>query len=164
MTSAVCSVVRWSIVLRLGRDGGAGVHESAEVDVEDVDRLGVRLRGLRVVASGPGDITRQAERLPEALRSLPERLVPIEVAPSLGGAILRSHARDIVDREFFEVRTDGRAATLGRVRSGPEGRETLPFTVTREQLKRLIDGMGEAMETQPEDRVMPVRRRCAAVR
>ena len=30
----MCAVVRWSIVLTLGRDGGAGVQESAEADVE----------------------------------------------------------------------------------------------------------------------------------
>jgi hypothetical protein len=126
---------------------------TAEVDVEDVDRLGVRVRGLRVTGSAPGDITKQAERLPDACRALPERIVPVEIAPGLGGAVLRTDPREVVEREFFEVRTDGRAVTVGRVQSGPEGREARPFTVTREQLKRLVDGLGEAMEPRAEDRI-----------
>jgi hypothetical protein len=116
-----------------------------EVDVEDLDRLGASVHGIRVRAPHPGSITRQAERFPETMRALPERLVPLEVEPRLGGAVLRSDPEDMRGRDYYEVRTDGREASLGRMRIGPDGRERIPFTVTREQLGRLVDGMGEAM-------------------
>lgn len=134
-----------------------GDGRRAEVDVAEVDRLGVRVRTVRVTVARSGNIVQQAERLPEACRTLPERIVPVEVAPTLGGAVLRSHPRDIVDREFFEVQTDGRSATIGRVNNGPEGRVAVPFTVTREQLRRLVDDIGEAMEPQLDDEPAPRR-------
>lgn len=117
-------------------------HEGrvAEVDVVEVDRLGVRVRSVRVDA-GPGEVTVQeaAARLPGALRGLPERLVTVEVAPALGGAVARTAAEEVRDREFFEARTDGRVTDLERVRATPDGRERVPFTVTREVLGRIVD-------------------------
>lgn len=120
-----------------------------EVEVEDLDRLGASVRGIRVTSPQAGSITRQAERFPETMRALPDRLVPLEVDPRLGGAVLRSDPRDVRRREFFEVRTDGRNASLERRRGGPDGSERVPFTVTREQLGRLVDEMGEALEDPP---------------
>lgn len=117
-------------------------HEGrvAEVDVVEVDRLGVRVRSLRVDA-GPGEVSVQeaGARLPGALRGLPERLVTVEVAPTLGGAVVRTVPEEVRDREFFEARTDGRVTQLERVRATGEGREQVPFTVTREALGRIVD-------------------------
>lgn len=117
----------------------------AEVEVRDVDRLGVSVERIRV-AGGGARITEQATRLPDALRPLPERIVPVEVAPELGGAILRSDPADIVDREYFEVHSDANATTVERYQAHADGRARVPFTLTHEQLGRVIDGIGEARE------------------
>ena len=122
-------------IVRVEHDG-----RTAEVDVVEVDRLGVRVRCVRVDA-GPGARTVQeaAARLPGALRGLPERLVTVEVAPTLGGAVVRTAPEDVRDREFFEARTDGQVTELERLRATGAGRERVPFTVTREVLGRMVD-------------------------
>ncbi len=117
-------------------DNGS-VH--AEVDVVDLDRLGVSVRGVKVRAQTRGDVVDQAARLPDALDALPVPLRPIEVDPVLGGAVLRSAPRR---REYFEVRTDGREVSVEKLRAGPGGRAPVPFTLTREQLGRLVEGVG----------------------
>lgn len=119
-------------------------HEGrvAEVDVVDADRLGVRVLRVRmegVGRAGPQAVRDAAERLPDALRALPDRMVTVEVAPTLGGAVLRSAPEDVRNREFFEARTDGRVTEVERVRVGTTGREPVPFTMTREALGRIVD-------------------------
>lgn len=122
----------------------------AEVDVVEVDRLGASIRGIRVTAPERGSVVGQAARLPEALRTLPERIVPVEVDGRLGGAVLRSAPEEMEGPEFYEVRTDGRTASLERLRRGSDGPERVPFTVTRDQLGRIVDRMGAAMP-EPRD-------------
>ncbi|MDO9280630.1 MAG: hypothetical protein Q7U06_01910 [Pseudomonadota bacterium] len=118
-----------------------GVH--AEVDVVDVDRLGVSVRGVKVrTDSGTGDVVDHAARLPRALGALADKLRPIEVDPTLGGAVLRSKVRR---QEYFEVRSDGREVSVEKLRRGPDGRAAVPFTLTREQLGRLVEDVGEAL-------------------
>ena len=116
-------------------------HEGrrAVAEVEGADRFGVQVRSLEVRRAAPLPLREAVEALPDALRALPERIVPVEVAPALGGAVLRSDRRDIREREFFEVRTDGTETTLRRVRASREGREELPFTLTRDQLGRIVE-------------------------
>jgi hypothetical protein len=122
------------------KDGG----RSVEVEVVQTDRLAARVKAV-CVSGGNGDVPGQAARLPGELRGvLPERLEPVEVAPGLGGAILRSEPGDIRDREFFEVRTDGRSTTLERLRVTATGRERVPFTLSREALGQVVDGMERA--------------------
>lgn len=111
----------------------------AEVDVADVDRLGVSVRGVRVRGPVGRDLRDTVERLPDALGVLSEPVTPVEVDPTLGGAVLRSPPKR---REFYEVRTDGREVSVERHRIGPEGRARVPFTLTREQLGRLVEGVG----------------------
>lgn len=118
-----------------------------EVDVTDVDRLGVSVRGVRVRASAPGDLRGCVDRLPDALDALPERVTPVEVDPVLGGAVLRSAPRR---REYYEVRTDGREVSIEKLRAAPEGRTRVPFTLTREQLGRLVEDVGEAVGGERE--------------
>ena len=125
--------------IRAERDGVI-----AEVDVEDVDRLGARIRSVRVTSPVGVEVGTHASRLPDATRVLPDRIVPVEVAPSLGGAVLRSDPRHVRDREFFEVRTSGRVVDVERVRATETGREATGFTVTRDQLRRLVDDLGES--------------------
>lgn len=121
--------------------GAQGGGASASADVVDLDRLGVSLRGLRVTV--PGRTLREAVgALPDAVgRALGEPLVVTEVAPALGGAVLRSPV-DRDDREFYEVRTDGEQASVERWRVGEEGRERVPFTLTRKDLGRVVEGLG----------------------
>lgn len=123
-------------VVRTERDGA-----TAEVDVEDVDRLGARVRSVRVTGPARTGVGEHAARLPEALRVLPDRIVPVEVSPALGGAVLRSAPADLREREFFEVRTDGGTVEVERRRLVEGGREPAPFTLTREQLRRLVDDL-----------------------
>lgn len=118
---------------------------SVHAEVVDADRLGATIRALRI-EGGDGDIVRQASALPEAVRgALPERLVPVEVDPGLRGVILRSEPGDMRGREFYEVRSDGDAVSVERFVASREGRASTPFTLTRDQLGRLVEGLGRAM-------------------
>lgn len=128
--------------VRVEQDG-----RSAEVEVIEVERLGLRLRSLKV--SGPScPVKDLAERLPEVLRPLPERLLPVEVDPVLGGAVLRSDPRDMRNRDYFEVRSGDHSVELERWKGTDQGRESQDFVLTREQLGRVVDGLGEALEDQ----------------
>ena len=135
--------------VRVG-DGGWSV----EVEVTDADRLGVSVRGVRVRGPERGDVVGQAQRLPEALGVLPDRVRPLEVDRALGGAVLRSRSRtprgEDGTREYFEVRTDGREVSVEKLRAGPDGRAAVPFTLTREQLGRLVDDVGEVLAGERE--------------
>lgn len=116
-------------------EGGA----SAEADVVESDRLGVRLRGVRVRRAGPIDVAEEAAALPDRVRSLDERLAPLEVDPGLGGAILRTAPDEVRDGEFYElgVHADG-GIDLSRQRTAEAGREPVDWTMTRRQLGRLL--------------------------
>lgn len=111
----------------------------ADVDVVELDSLGVSVRSVRVRGGRGGDVADQARRLPDALGVLGERVRAVEVDAMLGGAVLRSKPRR---QEYFEVRSDGREVSVERLRRGPEGRARVPFTLTREQLGRLVDDVG----------------------
>lgn len=107
----------------------------ADLDVVDHDRLGVRVRSVRVVRP-PVDVADEAGRLADA-RGLPDAVVPVEVDRGLGGAILRSAPED---HEFVEVDVRPDATTLRRWRAVP-GTERAPADVelTRGQLRRLLE-------------------------
>lgn len=112
----------------------AGHH--AEVDVLDVDRLGARVGRIRVTGP-PLDVRTRAERLPDALeRGLGERMRQIEVAPELGGAVLRG----AVDAgRYYEAQITPESVEIQSI--DRDTREARPFTLTREQLGRVIDGL-----------------------
>lgn len=113
---------------------------TTEVDVVDVDRLGVRVRALRVERERPVDLETEARSLPDRVRSLPDRLEPVEIAPSLGGARLRTRPDEYQRREFFEVDVEPLRTTIRRTRVDDDGtRGPTDWTMTREQLDRLID-------------------------
>lgn len=113
---------------------------TAEVDVADVDRLGVRVRSVRVQREREVDVAAEAGRLPEELRSLPDRIAPVEVAPTLGGARLRTRPDELRGGEYFEVDVEPRQTSIRRTRITDDGgREPTDFTLTRDQLDRLID-------------------------
>lgn len=113
---------------------------SIDVDVVEADRLGVRLRNLRVRRAESYDLGEEARELPGRLRSLPERVEPVEVDPGLGGAILRTSPDEVEGGEYFELGLDGRELDLKRVKGVPgRDREPVDWTMTRRQLEKLVD-------------------------
>lgn len=124
-----------------GRSGTIEVDRdahSAEVDVVEADRIGVRVKGVRVRRDGPLDVAREAEALPDRLRSLSDPVSPVEVEPSLGGARLRGEPDR--DRRYFEVDVQPDYTDIRRTRVDDQGdRQEADWTMTRDQLDRLID-------------------------
>ncbi len=115
-----------------------GEAHRAEVDVTDVDRLGVKVREVRIRRDAPVDIVEEAQALPDRLRALPEKVNPIEVDPTLGGARLRSEPHG-PQSEVFEVDLEREQTTIRRTVRDAEGdRVPEDFTLTREQLGRLL--------------------------
>jgi hypothetical protein len=113
----------------------------AVAEVSGVDRYGVQVRSLHIHRAVGEGLQDAVSGLPDALRALPERILPVEVSPSLGGAILRSDPRDMIDQEYFEVRTDGQDTSVHRYRRGSGSREEVPFTLTRDQVRRVVRGL-----------------------
>jgi hypothetical protein len=124
---------------------------TVEADVHDCERIGATVGRVRVRQAGPGDVRRQAEALAGGLRGLGERIVPVEVEPDLGGAVLRSDPEDMVDGRFWEAQVGdgGREVGIERWKVDGEGqRTTEPVTVTRETLRRVVDGLAEGLAGQ----------------
>ena len=111
---------------------------SVAVDVTDVDRLGVRVRGVTVRRKSAVDVVSEAARLPDALRALPERIEPVEVSRALGGARLRTSAKEIRGGEHFEVDVEATETRVRRTRVANGAREGIEWVMTREQLERLV--------------------------
>jgi hypothetical protein len=130
---------------RLPREGGTVRVDrrgaEAEVTVVEADRLGVRVRGVSITRERPIDVSEEAKNLPERLRSLPERVAPVEVDAGLGGARLRTPPDELRGgREYFEVDVAPSRTSIRRTRVSDGGeREETDWTMTREQLDRLID-------------------------
>jgi len=121
--------------VRVDREGAR-----AKVEVLEADRLGVRVRGVEVTRGRPVDVSEEAGALPERLRALPERLAPVEVDPTLGGARLRTRPDELRGREYFEVDVEPSRTSIRRTKVGEQGeRVETDWTMTREQLDRLID-------------------------
>lgn len=122
-----------------------GPQGRAVVELEDVDRLGARVRRVRVEPTHAASLPDQVAGT-VGLRGLPDRLVAVEVDERLGGAVVRSDPRDMRERRYFEIGLDGAGGSVERFRALPEGgRASEPFTVTREQLGRLVDELAGAL-------------------
>ena len=117
----------------------------ASFQVTAVGPVGVRLTELEIRPPERLDVAEEAERLGRAVRSLGAELIPIEVDPGLGGAILRTRPDEKRPDEFFELDCERRGKTrLRRLRSMEEGgREPVDFSMTREQLGRLVEEVTE---------------------
>ena len=86
------------------------------------------------------------------VRELGGRLVPVEVDERLGGGSLRTRTRDLRGGRFYEVELDGAGATVDRYKVGEDGgRERQPYTLTREQLGRLVDDLADGLAGRGED-------------
>ena len=82
------------------------------------------------------------------VRGLGERMRAVEVVPDLGGAVLRSDPEDMVEGRYWElgVGEDGRTAELERWKVGEQGqRSREPYTVTRGDLGKIVDGLAEGL-------------------
>jgi hypothetical protein len=127
-----------------GEAGTVSVHGdvgTADVEIVEFGRIGVRVREIRVDRRCEIDVKEEAQRMAERLRSLGEALAPVEVAPTLGGAILRTRPEEMRDREFYEVNvTSAGTSGVRRFRIGEDnGRESVDFDLTRDQLGRILD-------------------------
>ncbi len=125
-----------------------------EAEVSDCDRLGATVERLKVRDPAGGDVRHQAAAMPRRLRSLGERLLPVEADPELGGAVVRSDPQEMDGGRFWEVSIGdgGREAELERFQVGDEGqRSRQPYTLTREQLGRVVDGLAEGLGAGREE-------------
>lgn len=118
---------------------------TAQVQTEQVGPVGVVVDHLRVQGR-PGDVAERAEAVVEALRPGGERLRAVEVDRGLGGAVLRTRERDMRGGRYFEVELGPEEAVVRRhrVRKG-EGRTAEPYALTREELGRIVEDLGEVL-------------------
>jgi hypothetical protein len=124
-----------------------------EAEVVDCERIGATVDRVRVRQEQPGDVPAQARAIAERMHGLGERVQPVEVEPSLGGAVLRTRPEDMVEGRFYEISVgdEGRQAEIERFAVGDEGqREREPFAVTRENLGRVVDGLAEGLGASGE--------------
>jgi len=115
---------------------------AVQLDIADHDRLGATVDRLRVSVPSSATLPEQASAIADRVRDLGGKLIPIEVDERLGGGTLRTAPRDIRGGRFFEVELDGDSATIDRYQIQEDGqRERQPFTMTREQLGRVVDDL-----------------------
>ena len=118
----------------------------AQVDVLDSDRLGATVDRVRVTVPEAAPLQQQADAITGRVRELGGRLIPVEVDERLGGGRLRTRKKDLRGGRFFEVDLDGEGATVDRFKVGEDGgRSRQPYTLTREQLGRLVDDLADGL-------------------
>lgn len=136
-------------------DGRAELHGpgwTAQLDHGEAGPVGVVVERLRVEGR-VGDLVDRAQVLADTLRPAGERLQPVEVDPALGGAVLRTRPDDMRGGRFFQLEVDRGGAELTRQRRRAEGgRVEEPFPMTREELSRVLEALGEVLGA-PEDEV-----------
>ncbi|MBA2319611.1 MAG: hypothetical protein H0V89_00540 [Deltaproteobacteria bacterium] len=123
---------------------GEGPAGPVEVEVTDVDRLGIRVSRVRVTR-GAVDIAEEAADLPKRLRSLSEPVHPVEIAPALGGARLRSVPRNARDG-WYEVAVEPTETVVTRTSKRDGERVSEDWTMTRDQLDRLVRELARAAD------------------
>ncbi len=138
----------------------AAVREGAlavQCSLRAADALGVAVEELEMRAGGRGDLTAErvalwADEICRRLGYLREPLSVLEVDAEGPAALLRS-ARPRTrgeERSYFEllIAADGKVS-LRRlcVRTSSEQPETVPFTLTLEQLADLVDDLAAARPT-----------------
>jgi hypothetical protein len=124
---------------------------TAEVDLVDADRLGATIDRVKVSVPNPGALPAQADHIAEKVRDLGDRLIPIEVDERLGGGRLRTDPGEIRGGRFYEVDLDGDSAGVERYQIGDDGQRTRqPYTLTREQLGRLVDDLADGLVSSDE--------------
>jgi len=122
----------------------------ADIETRQVGPVGVVIERLRVEGRH-GDLAERASAVAEGLRPQGERLLPVEVDPGLGGAVLRTRPEDMQRGHFYEVGLDATGAELSRHRRTPGGRVREPFALTREELGRIVEGLGQVVGGKEEE-------------
>ncbi len=124
-------------------------HEgaSARAKVRGSGPYGSSIEGLSVQVPDGGeeaDIGRQADALVDRLSYLPERIKKHEIAPGLGGGVLRSEPEDMREREYQEIKLNGgKEADVRRYKYDKKKRERreIPQNYAHETLERLTDDL-----------------------
>lgn len=111
---------------------------SATVDVVEVDGIGVRVRAVRVTRAVSVPIEELARLLPERVRSLPDRVAPVEVDAGLNGGVFRTPV-DPVQGDYYQLDVRGRDAEVRRFAVSGGERAEADFAITRDSLGRLLD-------------------------
>lgn len=129
------------------RKGKARVYSGdreAEIDVRDAGHLGVKIARVRVARGAPIDLQEAAAALPAKVHALHEPIVPVEVDGRIGHAVLRTRPDAMRKREFFEVDLSAAGdVDVRRYKVDETGdRGAIDWTLTREQLGRLLDELG----------------------
>jgi len=124
----------------------------ARIHTRQVGPIGVVVDRLRVQGS-KGDIAGRAEALADGLHPLGEPLDAVEVAPELGGAVLRTAPDRMRGGRFFEVDVGEDSVDVRRLRRKPEGgRVEEGFAVTRDELGRIVDDIVDVLRPpEPDD-------------
>lgn len=105
-----------------------------ELEVRRHGPVGVELDGLRLRPPAR-DLEQRSRELCAGFRPRGERLLPIELDPALGGAVLRTRPEDIRRGRYFEVNVETEAVEVRRWRRRPEGgREAQPIPLSHEEL------------------------------
>lgn len=110
-----------------------------ELEVRRSGPVGVELDVLRL-RPAPRDIVERSQQVCTDFRPRGERLVPVEVDPGLGGAVLRSRPEDIRRGRFFEVQVEPGSIEVRRWQRRPGGgREPAPIPLSHEELGEWLD-------------------------
>ena len=134
-------------------------HEgaSARAKVRGSGPYGSSIEGLSIrVPDGEGDvdIDRQADDLVDRLSYLPERIKKHEIAPGLGGGVLRSEPDDMREREYQEIKLNGgHEADVRRYKYDDKKRERheIPQNYAHETLERLTDDLAGTLGDEPSE-------------
>ena len=121
-----------------------------QVTVRDCDRLAVVCDSLTIArARSAGALARRARAMAGRVSYLEEPLAVIEVDTASRTAVLRSAPpqADGEHRLFYELALRDDRVTLQRARGGGRGtrRRTVPFTLTRGVLSRLINDLADCL-------------------
>lgn len=136
-------------------------HEgrSARARIRGSGPYGSSIDGLTVVSPGQDrgseDIDRQADDLVDRLSYLPERIKKHEIAPALGGGVLRSEPEDMRNREYQEIKLNGGGeADVQRYKYDESKRERAPVpqNYAHKTLERLTDDLADVLGGDDDER------------
>jgi len=135
--------------LDTARDGDrikvVGPGWTADIDARRVGPIGVVVDRLKVVGQS-GDIAQRASAIAQRIRPHGERLRAVEVAPTLGGAVLATRPEDMRGGRFFQVDlTDDSAELSHQQRHAAAPRQAASFAITRDELDRVVRDLGQIL-------------------
>ena len=96
---------------------------SVQAEIIDVDRLGVVVASLKVLA-GAGDVAKRVDRVAATVRPAGQPLRTIEVDARLGGGALRTNAEHMMGGRFYAGDSEAVRTELIRHRRDESGQRT----------------------------------------